>query len=1820
MSENHELRLKIDAAAAKEGSSQFQAAINAMKAAVNALERDSSGAFTRLNKSMAILGKIKLPGVDSKTLSDVDSFVKLQTAVTRAVTDTTRAIRANTPVVKGLAAAYLSAKKDADGFLSSINRVNAALERQVRIAGQARGALRTTSTTTPKTENMKISGAASSADALNMIIRLYNEVGIAAIRSGGHAASGSHTAAQAAREHARAARDATAAVSAQERLELASASAMRSASLEAARLTERLSRIGDVGGILALERALNALRATASSGTATMGTLRTAVSGFADATTHARISLVANDAAQNKAASSAKNLTQQNRAAAASTQAIEREMRSIAGASNATSQALARATGNMRGLENAFSSTFQVGSMFRNMLGSLTLGTFTKSVFEAGNALEQFKVTMEVASGSASAAAGEMQFIDDMTRKLGTSLTSARDSYSKFAISSNLAGVSSKSTQQIFESVSTAMAVLGKGTEDQNLAFLALEQMMSKGTVSSEELRRQLGERLPGAVNIMAKSLGVTTAELQKMLKAGSISSADALPKFAAQLQKEFGPGLNNAMKRAGYSLGTMQGELQRLMETVAESGFMQVLAEQFRNLTKAMQSDSAREAAVKLGEGFAMMAEMGGKSLLYIAENADKLGVIIKGVFAGIITRQLLSFGQAMVTATQQSMAWMVSWGTGAASLSKTEVSTLAYTSALQNNTRALLLNSEAAGASALAQTELGAAQALAARGAVASSTAAVGGMSRMVGALGFVSRGLSVIAPIAGIAIAAMTIIPSMLGDVADAADVSQKRLDAALRRAGVSLDTFKDNAAKGASLINLEQNLSDLNTFSQALKEFKNEASKPIEINQGVMGYAPDMASKLDGLAALKNTSNNVPAAGSWEKDLNVGALAQLHVKMEDIDKMSASGKAATSAIVDMTTAAINGKGSFTELYTEISKSMSVHPDTKEVLTPIQEWITAMASAEVASVELKGKMVNLYGTTDEKFIKGFVDAAAIVANTGEGMDSLNEKIKEAQQTSPQLVSALLKIKSDAMQNVGMPTGQFAAMELDSYFKGSVAEDIIKAQNTVIENNNRVVTSSESVQKSLITMLATPQEESLFAASKNLTYEDANDIMLKIRELGEARTAFQDAPIAPKDVTTQFNAEVQTMPPQARADMQTYTDEVMRQYNALKPLNQSYMNLRSIMASVAVTQQAGGVHLGNYVQQLASAARQNRVVGISTEDMSSGFSALVSKYNIGKSALVGYMTSVVRAASTNDAWARSASGANSALEVVINTAYQIAGGANSGANSVWGLINALRSLFSMSGGIAAGGADILRDMNSQLEIAKATGADKARLQYWATGDGAKFKAESETQIATAKTELANAGSTMERLSASAKLGLASVTYGAYKNVIDRKTTEIFDANESNKGGGGKGGGKGGGGGFKPIDDKKVEADILKRAQALDIENKSLQAVISSTYKSEEAAKLYGEALVSGNGVISEGTRQMLDQIDAAALLNEQLQRVAKDPVREFLASVPLWEEASRTIQGSIVENMSNTLAEFFKTGKLNLADFASSVAGTMADILAKQTTGAILGKFGITGALGGKGGEVASGGQQAGGFMHNAIVSAGQIVSNMFHGSFTRGAQTAGMTMQSGMTVGGQHAAAAQRAAGAANSMGTTVAGHQAGRAMNQGVVSGGNAAAAAMGQSIAGAGGGGGLFGGGGGGIFGTLISIGAGLFSEGGYSDMRGMTSTTLSPSAFTNAPHYAEGTTNTSGIPAVLHPNEAVIPLSRGRKIPIEMKGNPSKGENVTSLTMGDIHIQVQTNDIGDSANAAAMAESVATMVGLKIKEELASQMQYGGMINPRGGR
>ncbi|MBU7576650.1 MAG: tape measure protein [Flavihumibacter sp.] len=143
---------------------------------------------------------------------------------------------------------------------------------------------------------------------------------------------------------------------------------------------------------------------------------------------------------------------------------------------------------------------------------------------------------------------------------------------------------------EIFEGVSTGIAAMNLDAETAKGAMLALGQMASKGTVSAEELRGQLGERIPGAFGIAAKAMGVTEAELGKMMQKGELTASEFLPKFAQAMKDNFGEAALEASKGPVAMMNRFNNSMYDLKKEVGD-GLMPIIVPFVEKLTELAQT-----------------------------------------------------------------------------------------------------------------------------------------------------------------------------------------------------------------------------------------------------------------------------------------------------------------------------------------------------------------------------------------------------------------------------------------------------------------------------------------------------------------------------------------------------------------------------------------------------------------------------------------------------------------------------------------------------------------------------------------------------------------------------------------------------------------------------------------------------------------------------------------------------------------------------------------------------------------------------------------------------------------------------------------------------------------------------------------------------------------------------------------------------------------------------------------------------------------------------------------------------------------------------
>lgn len=200
--------------------------------------------------------------------------------------------------------------------------------------------------------------------------------------------------------------------------------------------------------------------------------------------------------------------------------------------------------------ENFKRGANQVKSAFKSMqmqiltfaaalgAGGIGLSNFVSRFIDVARETNRVTTALKNVSGGMARYADNQRYLLDLAKKYGLEINALTANYAKFTAAASISGMSMMDQRKVFESVSRACTAFSMSADDSNGVMLALSQMMSKGKVSSEELRLQMGERLPVALQAMAKAAGVSISGLDELMKEGKLMSADVLPKFAEALNE----------------------------------------------------------------------------------------------------------------------------------------------------------------------------------------------------------------------------------------------------------------------------------------------------------------------------------------------------------------------------------------------------------------------------------------------------------------------------------------------------------------------------------------------------------------------------------------------------------------------------------------------------------------------------------------------------------------------------------------------------------------------------------------------------------------------------------------------------------------------------------------------------------------------------------------------------------------------------------------------------------------------------------------------------------------------------------------------------------------------------------------------------------------------------------------------------------------------------------------------------------------------------------------------------------------------------------
>ncbi|EIH9371084.1 tape measure protein [Escherichia coli] len=277
-----------------------------------------------------------------------------------------------------------------------------------------------------------------------------------------------------------------------------------------------------------------------------------------------------------------------------------------------------------------------------------------KPIVEAAAEMERMRVMLrglnKEKSNPGQAAADDMKYIVDMAQNAPFAMQALTDSFVKF----RSAGLDP--TDGSLKALVDSVARFGGDSELLKRASIAIQQMSGKGVVSMEELRQQLGEAIPTAMNAMAKAAGLTMGELTKAVASGTVEAKNALALMFKELKMQNEGAASEMMNTFTGTLAQMQTAFTLFADKVGQTGYLSSLREGMKELTSLMNSAEGTSFAHSLGSGLTTAIDGLRDLAKWLIKNQELVVTFGKAVAVTMAFR-LLKSGISGVIGTANSM-----------------------------------------------------------------------------------------------------------------------------------------------------------------------------------------------------------------------------------------------------------------------------------------------------------------------------------------------------------------------------------------------------------------------------------------------------------------------------------------------------------------------------------------------------------------------------------------------------------------------------------------------------------------------------------------------------------------------------------------------------------------------------------------------------------------------------------------------------------------------------------------------------------------------------------------------------------------------------------------------------------------------------------------------------------------------------------------------------------------------------------------------------------------------------------------------------------
>lgn len=204
-------------------------------------------------------------------------------------------------------------------------------------------------------------------------------------------------------------------------------------------------------------------------------------------------------------------------------------------------------------LENADKSATKLEETIKEVGSAVAAAFAIEKIFEFGNEIlhttaefQGFDNVIKFSSLGSADAKQNLDYLQGAIKRLHLPIKEATEAFAETQAGMYGTGIEGQKLRDMFEGISTASTVLHLSADKFSHVTFALKEIGELGTLQARQMR-MLAFALPGAMELAASTMHMSTGKFHEAMEKGLIKSSDFLVKFGATLKNRFSSGLANA-------------------------------------------------------------------------------------------------------------------------------------------------------------------------------------------------------------------------------------------------------------------------------------------------------------------------------------------------------------------------------------------------------------------------------------------------------------------------------------------------------------------------------------------------------------------------------------------------------------------------------------------------------------------------------------------------------------------------------------------------------------------------------------------------------------------------------------------------------------------------------------------------------------------------------------------------------------------------------------------------------------------------------------------------------------------------------------------------------------------------------------------------------------------------------------------------------------------------------------------------------------------------------------------------------------------------